>query len=293
MARDSDSGKALDWRRRVRRLGRSRAGGSARCLVTARARSAAAKAGGEQGKLAEQTKGMSGKSASLADKAGVDMDKSDAPAGDIAKGVLAPNPNAGGTVTVSASDGCVTGETTVVFDLEVTIGDPGNPDDWTGAVKTGKDAPERVGAQWVAADFFRVLDVTPSLGRTFIAEDGEPNAPDVVVISSGLWQSWFGGDPGVVGQTLNIAGRQSTVVGVMPAGFRFMNDTDLWAPVRMGMFDTEGRRSHSWQVVGRLKDDVTLGQAQAQMDVISAQLAEAYPEKLAELIEIFSMIFGL
>ncbi len=143
---------------------------------------------------------------------------------------------------------------------------------------TGKDVPERVGTQWVTAEFFQALDVRPSMGRTFVLADGEPNAPDVIVISSGLWQRWFGGDPGVLGQTLRIAGKQAEVVGVMPVGFRFMNDTDVWAPVRMGMFDTEGRRSHSWQVLGRLKDDVTLGQAQAQMDVISAQLAAEYPE---------------
>ena len=79
-----------------------------------------------------------------------------------------------------------------------------------------------------------------------------------------------------------VAGLQATVIGVMPAGFRFRNSVDLWAPVRMGMFDTEARRSHSWQIVGRLKDGVTLEQAQAQMDVISAQLTEAYPESHAD-----------
>ena len=143
---------------------------------------------------------------------------------------------------------------------------------------TGKDVPERVGAQWVTADFFDALGVAPAMGRSFIPEEGEPNSSDVVVISHGLWRRWFGGNPQVVGKVLNVAGMQATVIGVMPAGFRFMNDTDLWAPVRVGMFDTEGRRSHSWQVVGRLKDGVTLEQAQSQMDVISAQLAEAYPE---------------
>jgi predicted permease len=147
---------------------------------------------------------------------------------------------------------------------------------------TGKDVPERVGAQWVTADFFQALGVAPALGRTFSLEEGEPNGPAVAVISHGLWQGWFGGDPEVVGKSLNLAGMQVAVIGVMPVGFRFMNDTDVWAPVRMGMFDTEGRRSHSWQAVGRLKDGVTLEQAQTQMDVISAQLEEAYPESHAD-----------
>ncbi|MGW8266911.1 MAG: ABC transporter permease [Longimicrobiales bacterium] len=143
---------------------------------------------------------------------------------------------------------------------------------------TGGEVPVRVAAHWVTANFFGALEVPPALGRTFLPEEGEPDGPDVVVISHGLWQRWFGGDPGVVGKTLTMAGVPTTVIGVMPASFRFMYDSDLWAPVRMGMFDTEGRRSHSWQVVGRLRDDVTLEEAQAQMDVISAQLAEAYPE---------------
>ena len=69
-----------------------------------------------------------------------------------------------------------------------------------------------------------------------------------------------------------------TVVGIMPRGFRFRYDTDFWLPVRRGMLDTERRRSHSWQVVGRLKKGTTLDHAQAQIDVISAQLTEAYPE---------------
>ena len=143
---------------------------------------------------------------------------------------------------------------------------------------TGQDTPVRVSAHWVTGNFFDALGVEPAMGRTFLPEEGEPAGADVVVISYGLWQRWFGGDPGAVGRTLDVAGRNNTVIGVMPADFRFMYDIDLWAPVRMGMFDTEGRRSHSWQVVGRLRDGVTLEGAQAQMDVISAQLEEAYPE---------------
>jgi predicted permease len=143
---------------------------------------------------------------------------------------------------------------------------------------TGQETPMRVGVFWVTADFFDALGVEPAMGRTFLPEEGEPDSPFVTVLSHGLWQRWFGGDPDVVGKHLSMAGLQVEIIGVMPAGFRFMFDADLWAPVRLGMFDTEGRRSHSWRVVGRLRDGVTLNQAQAQMDVISAQLAEAYPD---------------
>ena len=143
---------------------------------------------------------------------------------------------------------------------------------------TGDGPPLRLSAYWVTDEFFRVLDVPQLLGRTFLPEDGEASSPFVTVISHRLWQDRFGGDGEIVGKTITVAGIPIEIIGVMPPGFRFMYDTDLWVPVRLGMFDTEGRDSHSWQVVGRLRDGVTLEEAQAQMDVVSAQLAEAYPE---------------
>ena len=82
---------------------------------------------------------------------------------------------------------------------------------------TGRDTPIRVSAHWVTGNLFDALGVEPAMGRTFLPEEGEPGGADVVVISHGLWQNWFGGDPGVVGETLDVAGRQNTVIGVMPA----------------------------------------------------------------------------
>jgi len=143
---------------------------------------------------------------------------------------------------------------------------------------TGSDSPEMAVASVVTVDFFQALDVAPLAGRTFIPDEAEPSASEVVVISHGFWQRWFGGASDVVGSTLTIAGSPATVVGIMPPGFRFRSHTDLWIPVRHGSWDTEIRRSHSWQMVGRMRDGITLEQAQAQMDVISAQLTEAYPD---------------
>lgn len=143
---------------------------------------------------------------------------------------------------------------------------------------TGSDTPAMAAACMVTADFFRALAVEPEIGRTFIPEEGEPNAAEVVVISHGFWQRWFGGDPEVVGRTLNIAGSTATVVGVMPPTFYFRFHVDAWVPVRYGMLDTENRRSHSWQAVGRMSEGMSLKQAQAQIDVISAQLAARYPD---------------
>jgi putative ABC transport system permease protein len=143
---------------------------------------------------------------------------------------------------------------------------------------TGNDTPDMAAASLVTVDFFRALGVEPQAGRTFIPEEAEPNAAEVVVISHGFWQRWFGGDADVVGSTFNIAGSTVTVVGIMPPGFYFRFPVDAWIPVRHGMWDTENRRSHSWQAVGRMREGITLEQAQAQIDVISAQLAEGYPD---------------
>lgn len=143
---------------------------------------------------------------------------------------------------------------------------------------TGGDRPERAGVHWVTHDFFDALQIAPVLGRGFSSADSERGATEVAVISHAFWQRWFGGDSDVLGRTVTVGGYPTTVVGVMPAGFRFRNDTDIWAPVRLGVMDTEARRSHSWQAVGRLRDGVSLAEAQAQIDVISAQIARAYPE---------------
>lgn len=143
---------------------------------------------------------------------------------------------------------------------------------------TGNDTPDMAAASLVTVDFFRTLGVEPQVGRTFLPTEAEPNAPEVVVISHGFWQRRFGGDPAVLGSTFNIAGSTVTLVGIMPPGFYFRFPVDAWIPVRHGMWDTENRRSHSWQAVGRLREGVTLEQAQAQMDVITAQLAEGYPD---------------
>jgi predicted permease len=138
--------------------------------------------------------------------------------------------------------------------------------------------PERVSGNWITVDFFPALGVDPQLGRHFAADEAEPGSPDVVLISHGYWQRRFGGSPEAVGRTISVEGYPSTIVGVMPADFRFRHDAEIWLPIREGYMDTGGRTSHSWQIVGRLHPRVSLEQAQAQADVISEQLAEAYPE---------------
>jgi putative ABC transport system permease protein len=146
------------------------------------------------------------------------------------------------------------------------------------ATITGGEEPERVPGSLASVNFFPTLGVQPILGRQFTVDEAELSAPDVILISHSFWQRRFGGSSDAVGATLVVDGRPSTVVGVMPAGFHFRFDVDIWAPMRDGGPATGVRRFHNWTLVGRLKPDATLDLAQAQMGVISAQLQEAYPD---------------
>jgi len=126
---------------------------------------------------------------------------------------------------------------------------------------TGSDSPQMAATSLVTPDFFQALGVEPQVGRTFHPDDDEAGAREAVVLSHGFWQRWLGGAPDVVGKTLTVAGSIVTVVGVMPPDFHFRHQTDLWLPVRQGTWDTENRRSHSWQIVGRLRAGIILEQA--------------------------------
>ncbi len=142
----------------------------------------------------------------------------------------------------------------------------------------GEDGGERVMGNWVTYDLFSALGVDPQMGRHFTAAEGERGAPNVAMISHGYWQRRYGGSPDVVGRDINMDGFPTTIVGVMPTGFYFRYPADIWLVIQDGLMDTGGRRSHSWQIVGRLRPGFSMEQAQAQVDVISSQLTEAYPE---------------
>jgi putative ABC transport system permease protein len=142
----------------------------------------------------------------------------------------------------------------------------------------GGGDPELVEACWVTWNLFRALSVNPVAGRGFVVEEeAQGNAPSIV-ISYGYWQHRFGGADDAVGSTLVLDGMPLTVVGIMPRGFRFMHDADVWRLIdQNGPFD-EQRDSHSHWVIGRLKPGLTMEQAQAEVDAISDGLAESYPD---------------
>ncbi|NIM49963.1 MAG: hypothetical protein GTN62_06715, partial [Gemmatimonadales bacterium] len=127
---------------------------------------------------------------------------------------------------------------------------------------TGGDQPERVSETLVSVDLFGTLGISPQIGRHFAADEGEPEGPAVALLAHGYWQRRFGGAPEAVGQTLIIDGYPHTVVGVMPPGFQFMPEVDMWRPMRRGGPFATARRFHNWLLVGRLKPGVSIEQAQ-------------------------------
>jgi putative ABC transport system permease protein len=141
----------------------------------------------------------------------------------------------------------------------------------------GQGDPEQVASDMVSTNFFRTLGVAPALGRGFLEEEGRTGAADVAVLSHRLWQRRFAGDPGVVGRAVSLNGRPYAVVGVAPAGFRFMRDVDVWTPLPVDEPNAP-RRAEFLTVVGRLKPGVTQAQAKADMDLVAGRLARAYPE---------------
>lgn len=143
---------------------------------------------------------------------------------------------------------------------------------------TGQEEPERIQAVLASGSLFEALAVQPHLGRLFSPEESGPGGDPALLLSFGYWQRSLGGDPDILGQTLTVNGTPIPVVGVMPPEFHLLFESDLWIPATDGGPMTGVRRFHNWMMLGRLNDGVALTEAQAEMDVISAQLEEAYPD---------------
>ena len=142
---------------------------------------------------------------------------------------------------------------------------------------TGGTRPELVRAMYVTWNLFPILRANPVVGRHFLADD-EKGGSSVILISYAFWQRRFGGAPEALGSTLNLNSAPYTVVGVMPRGFRLMQEVDLWALInRDDPFDKR-RDSHSYTLVARLKNGVSLEQAQSDVDVIARSLEQQYPD---------------
>ncbi len=145
-------------------------------------------------------------------------------------------------------------------------------------VLTGTDEPERVIGASVSASLFQLLGASPVLGRTFSSEENTAGNEYVVVLSHGLWRRRFGSDPSVLGSEVKLNGRSHTVVGVMPDGFAFPSQAQLWTPVVFTPEQLADRDWHFLLMVTRLREGTTVADAQRDLDQISARLARAYPE---------------
>jgi putative ABC transport system permease protein len=139
------------------------------------------------------------------------------------------------------------------------------------------DETERVRTTGVTEEFFPLFRTGPIKGRTLQADDAQKGRDPVAVLSYAFWQRRFGGDPNVVGSKVTLSGKSTTVIGVMPAGFDYPAQSELWVPYPIDAA-AERRDNRFFSVVARLKPGVTMAQAQAQMDTISQRLAQSYVE---------------
>jgi predicted permease len=146
----------------------------------------------------------------------------------------------------------------------------------------GEGEPRRVELTLVTADVFPVLGVQPIAGRHFMPDDNQPGAAGVIVLSHAFWQSQFGGDLSVLGMTVQLDGSPHAIVGIMPPTFQFPDrGTRLWRPLQLGPRDMEDRNNNELYVIARLRKDVTLEQARAEMAGLATRLEQAYPDENA------------
>jgi putative ABC transport system permease protein len=152
------------------------------------------------------------------------------------------------------------------------------------AIGAKQDA-EQVSGLRVSADFFSVLGVKPLMGRTFLPEEEFLGRDHEVVLSYGLWKGRYGGDPTLVGRTIQVDGADFTVIGVMPQDFEWQfwsGQRRLWVPVGYTKTDF-GRSENSFIAIARLKSGVTEAQARAEMETIGNRVRSQYPEEAANM----------
>jgi putative ABC transport system permease protein len=151
----------------------------------------------------------------------------------------------------------------------------------TGFTLTDRGEPEFVMGQMISAELLEVLDVPPLAGRPFRPDENEGGRDQVMLLSYGLWQRRYAGDPGIVGRTITANGKPYTVVGVMPAAFEFPQERfELWVPFafRNNAQGMVNRGTHFLRVAGRLRGGISVEQAQAELNAIARRLEQAYPD---------------
>src|SRR5881227_3586079 len=150
---------------------------------------------------------------------------------------------------------------------------------WTGTANFGADGaePERIPRAGVTTGFFSVLGVQPVLGRTFVPEEDKPGTISVAVISHGLWKRRFGSDPAIIGKQVQMSSRLLTIIGVMPPGFEYPEQTQVWVMSAVNLSD-EPRDNRAWSAIARLNTGIDLKQAQTRLSAINAQFDKQFHE---------------
>jgi putative ABC transport system permease protein len=149
----------------------------------------------------------------------------------------------------------------------------------THAILTGNGEPERLQSATVTGNYFQALGVNPKLGSGFVLENEKVASDHVTILSFGLWQRRFGGDPGIVGKNIVLNGESYLVLGVMAQDFNFPRASDLWVPMPFERYpEMKQRKAHFLRPIGLLKPGVTIAQAQADTDAVAQRLEQMYPD---------------
>src|SRR2546425_3269501 len=165
-----------------------------------------------------------------------------------------------------------------------------------GFVLTGKDQPENIPGSRLSANIFRLLGIQPMLGRDFLPEEETYGKDHVVLISHELWRRRFGGDTGILGQSITLNDERYAVIGVMPPRTFFPErNTQLWTPLAFSPEQLRDHGSHNYLVYGRVKPDTTLAQANTEMGVLAQRMAqtdEHYQGSGAEVYPLQEIMVG-
>src|SRR6516225_8809356 len=146
-------------------------------------------------------------------------------------------------------------------------------------------SPQQIHGMLVTPSWFKLLRVSPVIGRPFTEEEGEIGRDQEVMLSYGLWEQSYAGDQSVLGHTLRVSGRPFTIVGVMPPNFNFIDpDVRLWMPLAFTAEEKAVHHNNNWYHIGRLKRGATLEQAQAQVNALNNENLERFPEMKELLI---------
>jgi putative ABC transport system permease protein len=150
------------------------------------------------------------------------------------------------------------------------IAEPGNP-------------PERFGMGLISPGLFELLKTRPILGRAFVPADGEAGAPTVLLLSHQVWQQRYAGAADVVGRTVRLNGQPATIVGVMPEGFKFPDNEELWTALRPTP-EREDRKHRSLMLFGLRQPGTSIAEAQTDLNVIAARMAKEFPDTNKEVV---------